>query len=164
MAADFSGVIGLLTGAGVEVIVIGGLAAQAHGSARITQDSDFLYRRTKENVARLTAALAPHDPYLRGAPPGLPFRFDVATVERGLNFTLVTKLGDIDLLGEVSGIGAYEAVVPHTIALSVFGHEVLVIDLPWLIRSKRAAGRPKDLEAIAELEALLVERERPQSG
>ena len=132
VAVDVPGVVGLLTGAGVEVIVIGGLAAQAHGSARITQDSDFLYRRTKENIDRLTTALAPHDPYLRGAPAGLPFRFDTPTVGRGLNFTLATKLGDIDL--------------------------------PWLIRSKRAAGRPKDLETIAELEALLAERERAIGG
>jgi hypothetical protein len=160
VAVDFSGVVGLLTDTGVEVIVIGGLAAQAHGSARITQDSDFLYRRTKENIERLTTALAPHAPYLRGAPPGLPFRFDPPTVERGLNFTLVTKLGDIDLLGEVSGVGSYDAVLPHATALPVFGRQALVIDLPWLIRSKRAAGRPKDLETIAELEALLAERER----
>ena len=146
------------------MIVIGGLAAQAHGSARITQDSDFLYRRTKENIERLTAALAPHAPYLRGAPPGLPFRFDALTVERGLNFTLVTKLGDLDLLGEVTGVGNYDAVLPHATALAVFGHQALVIDLPWLIRSKRAAGRPKDLEAIAELEALLAERERAGNG
>ena len=164
MGVDFSGVVGLLTGAGVEAIVIGGLAAQAHGSARITQDSDFLYRRTKENIVRLTAALAPHDPYLRGAPAGLPFRFDAPTVERGLNFTLVTKLGDIDLLGEVSGVGGYDDVLPHAITLPVFGRQTLVIDLPWLIRSKRAAGRPKDLEAIAELEALLAERERARNG
>jgi hypothetical protein len=164
VAVDFSGVIGLLTGADVEVIVIGGLAAQAHGSARITQDSDFLYRRTKENINRLTAALAPHDPYLRGAPAGLPFRFDTPTVERGLNFTLVTKLGDIDLLGEVSGVGGYDAVLPHATTLPVFGHQALVMDLPWLIRSKRAAGRPKDLETIAELEALLAERERADGG
>lgn len=160
MGVDFSGVVGVLTDAEVEVIVIGGLAAQAHGSSRITQDCDFLYRRTPENIGRLTSALAPFQPYLRGAPPGLPFKFDAATVQRGLNFTLVTQLGDVDLLGEVTGIGSYEAVAPHTITLPVFGHHVSVIDLPWLIRSKRAAGRPKDLEAIAELEALLAERER----
>ncbi|HXJ22612.1 MAG TPA: nucleotidyltransferase [Polyangia bacterium] len=139
--------------------MIGGLAAQAHGSARITQDTDFLYRRTPENIERLTRALAPFQPYLRGAPPGLPFRFDAATVRRGLNFTLTTTLGDIDVLGEVTGVGGYEAVWPHARSLPVFGHDALVIDLPWLIRSKRAAGRPKDLEAIAELEALLAERE-----
>jgi len=140
--------------------VIGGLAAQAHGSARITQDTDFLYRRTPENIDRLAAALAPYKPYLRGAPPGLPFRFDPRTVRQGLNFTLQTTLGDVDLLGEVAGIGNYDAVLPHAVPLPVLGRDVLVIDLPWLIRAKRAAGRPKDLEAIAELEALLVERER----
>jgi len=160
LAADFSTIVGVLAKADVEVIVIGGLAAQAHGSARITQDTDFLYRRTPENIDRLAAALAPYKPYLRGAPPGLPFRFDPRTVRQGLNFTLQTTLGDVDLLGEVAGIGNYDAVLPHAVPLPVLGRDVLVIDLPWLIRAKRAAGRPKDLEAIAELEALLVERER----
>ncbi len=160
MAADFAGVVGVLADAGVEVIVIGGLAAQAHGSARITQDTDFLYRRTPDNIERLASALAPHQPYLRGAPPGLPFHFDPPTIRRGLNFTLTTKLGDVDLLGEVTGIGTYEAVVSHTVRLPVFGRDLLVLDLPALIRSKRAAGRPKDIEVMAELEALLAERHR----
>jgi hypothetical protein len=160
VAADFAGVVGALIDGGVEVILIGGLAAQAHGSARLTQDTDFLYRRTDENIARMAAVLAPHAPYLRGAPVGLPFRFDAATIKRGLNFTLTTALGDLDLLGQVVGIGDYEAVVSHTLRLPVFGRELLVVDLPTLIRSKRAAGRPKDLEAIAELEALLFERDR----
>lgn len=160
MAADFGTIVGVFADDAVEAIVIGGLAAQAHGSARITQDTDFLYRRTPENIDRLVRALAPHRPYLRGAPPGLPFRFDAPTVQRGLNFTLTTALGDVDLLGEVAGIGGYDAVLSRTVELSVFGRDVLVLDLPTLIRSKRAAGRPKDLEAIAELEALLAERER----
>lgn len=160
MPADFAGVVGALVDGGVEVILIGGLAAQAHGSARLTQDTDFLYRRTEDNVTRLAAVLAPHAPYLRGAPAGLPFRFDAATIKRGLNFTLTTSLGDVDLLGEVIGIGDYDTVAPHTLQLTVFGRDLLVIDLPTLIRSKRAAGRPKDLEVIAELEALLAERAR----
>jgi len=160
VASDFAGIVGALVDSGVEVIVIGGLAAQAHGAARLTQDADFLYRRTPENIDRLAAALRAHAPYLRGAPPGLPFRFDAATIQRGLNFTLTTALGDVDLLGEIVGGGNYEDVIEHSSKLSVFGRDVSVIDLPALIRAKRAAGRPKDLEAIAELEALLAERER----
>ncbi len=160
MAADFGSIVEVLADGRVEVILIGGLAAQAHGAARLTQDTDFLYRRSAENIGRLAVALAPHRPYLRGAPPGLPFRFDASTIQRGLNFTLTTELGDVDLLGEVAGIGAYDVALPHSIRLPVFGRELAVLDLPTLIRSKRAAGRPKDLEAIAELEALLVERER----
>ncbi len=160
MAADFGGIVGVLVDRSVEVILIGGLAAQAHGAARLTQDTDFLYSRSPENIHRLAVALAPHHPYLRGAPRGLPFRFDAPTIQRGLNFTLTTDLGDIDFLGEVAGIGGYDAALPHSIRLPVFERELAVLDLPTLIRSKRAAGRPKDLEAIAELEALLVERER----
>jgi hypothetical protein len=94
---------------------------------------------------------------LRGAPPGLPFRLDVPTIQRGLNFTLTTTLGDLDLLGEMTGGGTYEQVVEHTVSLNVFGRDIRVLDLPALIRAKRAAGRPKDLETIAELEALLAE-------
>jgi hypothetical protein len=41
-----------------------------------------VYRRTDENVTRLVAALEPLHPYVRDAPAGLPFRFDVATVRR----------------------------------------------------------------------------------
>jgi hypothetical protein len=160
VVSDPAGIIGVLADAGVEVVVIGGLAAQAHGSARLTQDADFIYRRTRENIERLVAALAPHHLYLRGAPPGLPFRFDVPTIERGLNFTLTSSLGDVDFLGEMVGGGTYDDVLPHTQELSVFGKNVRVLDLPALIRAKRAAGRPKDLEALAELEALLVERQR----
>jgi len=160
VASDPGGMVGVLADAGVEFVVIGGLAAQAHGSARLTQDADFIYRRTRENINRLVNALAPHHPYLRGAPPGLPFHFDASTVERGLNFTLTSTLGDIDLLGEMVGGGSYEDVLPHTQELSIFGRSVRVLDLPALIRAKRAAGRPKDLEVLAELEALLVERAR----
>jgi hypothetical protein len=160
VAADFAGVVGLLADAGVEFVLIGGLAAQAHGSARLTQDVDLIYRRTAQNIDRLASALAPHHPYLRGAPPGLPFSFDADTIRRGLNFTLTSGVGDVDLLGEMTGGGSYEQVEPHTEWLSVFGRRVRVLDLPALIRAKRAAGRPKDLEVIAELEALLAERER----
>jgi hypothetical protein len=61
---------------------------------------------------------------------------------------------DIDLLGEIVGGGSYEDLLPHTIEVELFGHQTRILDLPWLIHVKRAAGRPRDLEAIAELEAL----------
>ena len=101
--------------------------------------------------------LASEEPYLRGAPPGLPFRWTVTTLRAGLNFTLTTRRGDVDLLGEVTGGGNYDALLPHTIEQELFGLRCRFLDLEWLIRTKRAAGRPKDLEAIAELEALLEE-------
>jgi predicted nucleotidyltransferase len=145
-----------LVAGGVEFIVIGGVAASAHGSPRFTQDVDVVYRRTPENLARIVEALGPVQPYLRGAPPGLPFRFDLETLRRGLNFTFTTTLGAIDILGEVVGAGSYEALLPHSARRDAFGVTCQVVNLRKLIDLKRAAGRPKDFEAIAELELLLT--------
>jgi predicted nucleotidyltransferase len=150
--------------AGVEFIIVGGVAAAVHGATRVTQDLDIVYARTPDNIARLAAALAPHQPYLRGAPPGLPFRWDAETVRRGLNFTLTTALGDLDLLGEIAGGGGYPDLLPHTQAFTLAGAEFRCLDLPRLIHVKRATGRPRDLEAIAELEAIREEQEGAGAG
>lgn len=159
-ATDFPALISRLSGGGVEFIVIGGVAATIHGSAHLTFDLDVLYRRTPENITKLAAALEPLYPYLRGAPDGLPFRLDAATIERGLNFTLQTTLGDIDLLGEVTGGGAYEHVLPGAETGTLEDRRFHCASLRQLIAMKRAAGRPKDLNVMAELEALLEERDR----
>lgn len=142
---------------GVEFIIVGGTAATAHGSARLTQDLDLVYNRSTVNIERLASVLAPYSPYLRGAPPGLPFKFNAPTIQRGLNFTLTTSLGDLDLLGEITGGGNYEALLPHSIQLQVFGVDCWCLGIERLIEVKRAAGRPKDFEAIADLEAILEE-------
>jgi hypothetical protein len=158
---DFRTLISLLVNGSVEFILVGGAAATAHGSARLTEDLDIVYRRTPENVSRLVSALAPHGPYLRGAPAGLPFLWDERTIWQGLNFTLMTRLGALDLLGEITGGGGYDELLPHSIHIRLYGVECLCLDLEHLIHVKRAAGRPKDLETIAELEAILEEQKRP---
>jgi hypothetical protein len=155
---DFARLLSALAGSGVEFIVIGGFAATAHGSAHITVDLDVVYARTVENMIRLADALEPLQPYPRGAPPGLPFRFDAGTIKRGLNFTLVTNAGDLDLLGEATGGGTYETLLPHSDVRALLGLECRFVNLETLIYLKRAAGRPKDLERIAELEILRQER------
>ena len=151
---DYARLISALDQAGVDFIVIGGLAASAHGSPRFTQDVDVLYSRADDNIARLVRALAPLRPSVRGAPPGLPFEWSVRTLARGLNFTLTTTAGSLDLLGEIVGGGSYEALRAHSTVMRIFRRDVRVLNLDALIRAKRAAGRPKDFEAIAELELL----------
>jgi hypothetical protein len=155
---NFRALLALLAGARAEFIIVGGAAATAHGSARLTQDLDVVYRRTQENISRLVQTLAPHEPYLRGAPPGLPFSFDERTVQNGLNFTLVTNLGALDLLGEITGGGGYDDLLPYSISLRLYNVECLCLGLERLIYVKRATGRPKDIEAVAELEAILEEQ------
>lgn len=155
---DFEALLRALDRASVEFIVVGGVAAAAHGAVRLTRDLDVVYRRSKENIERLARALAVHRPYLRGAPPGLPFQWDARTLQGGFNFTLTTDIGLIDLLGEVTGGGTYEELLPDSQILNAFGVDSRYIDLVKLIQVKRAAGRPKDFEAIAELEALVEEK------
>ena len=157
---DFGRLLEALATHDVSYIIIGGFAATAHGSAFLTVDLDVVYDRSVTNVQRLVAALEPLSPYLRGAPPGLPFKLDAETIARGLNFTLRTSAGDLDLLGEAAGGGTYEALLPHTELRDVLGCMCRFVDLETLIRLKRAAGRPKDLERIAELEALRAERDQ----
>ena len=149
--------LGALSDGGVRFIIIGGVAARAHGSARLTDDLDISYARDAANLKRLVKALKPLKPYLRGAPPGLPFDWSEETLRAGLNFTLTTNAGSIDLRGEIIGGGQFNDLSSHSMTITLFGREVQLLDLPWLIRVKRAAGRPKDLEIIAELEALQEE-------
>ena len=143
----------------VAFVIIGGVAAALHGSARVTYDLDIVYERNSDNLERIVRALAPYEPYLRGAPSGLPFKFDAATLKRGLNFTFTTSQGPIDLLGELSGIGSYRQAREHAVEAQLFGATYLFLDLEALITSKKAAGRAKDLEAIAELEAIKEEKQ-----
>jgi predicted nucleotidyltransferase len=159
---DFKALLRTLTDSGVEFILVGGVAATVHGSTRLTVDVDAVYRRTPQNIDRLVLALTPYHPYLRGAPLGLPFRWDAATIKRGLNFTLTTDIGDVDLLGEITGGGGYDELVAATLSIRVFGIECRCLTLDKLIEVKRAAGRPKDFEAIAELETIRDERARRQ--
>lgn len=151
---DFRGIIERLVDAQVEFVVIGGLAVIAHGHVRTTVDMDICYARTPANLQRLVRALAPLQPRLRGAPPELPFFWDEMTLRNGTNFTLVTSLGDLDLLGEVTGIGNFADFSVRAVPMTLFEREVLVISREDLLRAKAAAGRAKDLLDLEALRAL----------
>ena len=157
-ATRFRALIHLLVTGQVEFIIVGGVAAALHGSAHLTFDLDVVYRRTPDNLERLATALRDAHPYPRGAPPGLPFTLDTATLSRGLNFTLTTNLGDLDLLGEVAGGGTFDRLYQEAEVATIDGHDVRYASLRRLIALKRAAGRPKDFDMLAGLEALLEER------
>jgi len=146
--------IGTLVTNQVRFILIGGLAMRAHGSAHITEDADFCYERSLANCQALAQAMAPFHPYMRGAPAGLPFKFDAATIQSGLNFTLVSDLGDVDFLGELRGIGFYDQVLALSVEKPIFGHAIRVLSVDGLIKAKTLAGRAKDKSHLLELEEI----------
>lgn len=138
----------------VEFIIVGGAAMILHGSAYLTDDLDIVYSRDPENIQKVVAALASFKPQLRTSGASVKFRFDERTLKNGLNFTLTTSEGNLDLLGEIAGLGKFDTVLKWAEKLTFGGHEFNVLSLSGLIRSKKAAGRKKDLIAIPELKAL----------
>jgi len=139
----------------VEFVIIGGLAAVLQGSAYVTADLDLCYSRKRENLEKLARALAPFHPALRAVPDQVPFQLDLPTLRSGMNFTLTTEAGDVDILGEVTGMGAYEQIVAFSEDIEIFEVSCKVLTLEGLIKAKRAVGRAKDLKLLPELEALL---------
>jgi hypothetical protein len=138
----------------VDCVIVGGIAALIHGSLLLTNDVDVCYARDPENLKRLAGALQSVHARLRNAPEELPFIPDAETLKRGLNFTFATDTGDLDLLGEVQGVGHYDDVLAGSITVELFDYRFAVIDISKLVIAKRAAGRPKDLIALPELEAI----------
>lgn len=148
----------------VHFVVIGGQAAVAQGSAYMTGDFDICYARDKKNLENIVQALSSFHPTLRGAENNLPFIFDAKTLEMGLNFTFSTDIGDIDLIGEVSGIGNYDEVVKHSEMLEIYEMSVQVLTVEGLIKSKKAVSREKDIPIIKEMEAILEIRKRQKEN
>src|SRR5665213_831491 len=122
----------------VEFVVIGGVAMIAHGSNHATVDVDICYNRTPGNLAAVSAVLNSLHAYLRGVPKGLSFKTDVPTLQAGLNFTLETDSGDLDILGEVSGVGDYAQALVHSEERDLYCCKVRILSLDGLIAAKKA--------------------------
>ena len=156
---SFSSILRGLKEDQIRFVVIGGLAAAAHGSRRITDDIDICYDVTSANLKRLSAVLARWKAYPRGIEPGLPFFVDERQFKVTPLMTLTTGEGMIDVLDIVKGVGDYEKCRSHSVEVTAFDIRFRVLDLPSLIDAKRAAGRPRDLDHLPELEALLALRQ-----
>ena len=139
---------------GVEFIVIGGQAEALLGSPRVTYDVDLCYRRTKENLVLLAAALRELDVQLRGAPAGLPFQIGARSLALGSNFTLTTRFGPLDLLGYLEPLGGYGEIIDKAESYDIGGLAVRVIDLDDLITIRQHIRRPKDQLSLLQLQAI----------
>jgi hypothetical protein len=154
---SFASMLGGLIAGKVRFIVVGGLAAAAHGSSRVTNDLDICYDALDgDNLVALSSLLAKWKAYPRGVETGLPFIMDDRTLRGAPILTLTSTEGDIDVMDRIAGIGPYADVRKHSEKVTALGVSFRVLDLPSLIKAKRAAGRPRDFEHLPELEALLA--------
>jgi hypothetical protein len=156
----FQSQIDALVRADVRFVVIGGVAAGLHGLARATFDLDICYDPASDNRVRLAAVLATEDAYLRGVESGLPFVMDARQLETSPVMTLTTSLGDLDVMDRVEGVGEFPDVLTNSVETVVGATRFRILDLPGLIKAKRAANRQKDREQLPELEALLELRRK----
>lgn len=156
---DAQEILRVLAAHGVDFVVIGGIAVQAHGYIRWTKDLDVIVRPTALNLSRLSEALQELEAELRGA--GTLKLNDPHQLRRAPLIPVMTRVGPLDIVGVEHVAGAprsYDGLREAALVVELSGSKVAVAGLSDLVRMKRAAGREHDL---ADIEALT---RRPEDG
>ena len=147
---------------GVDFVIVGGVAVQAHGYLRGTGDLDVIPRPSSLNLSRLGEALADLDAEVWRARRPVNVT-DPNLLRRAPQVPLVTRYGRLDLLNIEMTAGApasYEDLAGRALVVEISGRDLAVAGVDDLIRMKRAAGREQDLLDIAALARADVELER----
>lgn len=152
-------ILGRLVAHSVDFVIIGGIAAVLHGSAQNTFDLDITYATDEANLAALGEALVELDARLKGVEEKVPFVPDGRTLRQPEILTMITAAGELDVLARPGGGPGYQALRTRAERFEIGDFSIHVASLDDLIAMKTAAGRPKDLAAIDELEA--IKRLRP---
>jgi len=150
---DTPRLLALLAEAGVEHLVIGGVAAVAHGSATFTRDLDVLIAFDSSTLERIVAMLGPLHPTFAQHPDRRALPTAARALEGYRNLYVDTDLGRLDLLGDTP-IGGYAELEKRASRMHIAGTDVRVVALADLIAIKHALGRPKDKLVEAELRAI----------
>jgi hypothetical protein len=161
---DPVGMLRVLTAHNVDFVVIGGVGARLRGAPILTQDLDVTPKVSPSNLSALATALIDLEARLRTAnePDGVRFPPDPKLLAAANSWTLVTRLGDLDLVLEPAGTRGYEDLNEDADEVKVAANPSLVVkvaSLADIIRSKQAAGRAKDLAALPLLRQTLDEIE-----
>jgi hypothetical protein len=144
-----------LAEAGVDFVIVGGVAVALQGYGRATKDLDITYATNAANLERLGEVLVALGARLRGVEEDVPFVPDARTLRRTVILTLRTRHGDLDLLVDPAGAARYEDLRERAEVVELDGTRVRVVSLEDLLSMKRAAGRPQD---VADVDALLTVR------
>ena len=149
-----------LHGAKVEFSLIGGLASRHHGSTLVTEDVDVCARFTPENLRRIESAFKEFHPRHRLTANKLPLELTDELCHSLKNIYLTTDLGILDCLSEVAGVGDFDAVLRQSDLMGFPFGSCYVLNIDALIQAKKTVGRPHDLIAVTQLEAIKEKKER----
>ena len=140
----------------VEFVLVGGMAAIAHGSASVTEDVDVCVRFDEATLRGVFRALEGTNPRERMNPSRPSLGADPLRFVGNRNLYVTTDEGVIDFLGEITGLGTWERVAKNAVTLTIADFAVSVVGLEDLVTSKRKLARPKDLRVARELELVLT--------
>ena len=147
---DLSELTRRLVEAQVEFVLIGGFAAVAHGATLVTRDVDICCRFSEANLMRIQTAFADLHPAHRSR-PDLPLALTPEQCTRLNSLYLKTDLGIVDCLGEVLGVGDFEAVLHQSVELELPFGNCKILSLEALISSKEAMNREHDWITVRQL-------------
>jgi hypothetical protein len=164
--ADFDGqaILAVLAHHGVDYIVIGGFAAVAQGSPILTTDVDVVPETTRDNYARLSAALKELDAKVRAEGQSFTFDHDPDSLAAARIWNLTTKYGDLDVTIQPTGTQGYDDLKRDAIEITLRGVPVKLASLADIVRSKEAAGRDKDRRSLPVLRELVARELRERAG
>ena len=163
---DLGALLGVLERHRVSYVLIGGMAAVAHGSPFPTEDVDITPEPGRSNLARLSAALSDLDARVRveSERDGLPFAPDAESLAAAMTWNLTTRFGDLDISFVPQGTAGYGDLRRDAHDTELLGVVVSVASLADVIRSKQAANRPKDQRVLPALRQLLSKLSHPGEG
>ncbi len=157
---DNDRLIAVLRAHDVQFVLIGGLAAILQGSPYPTEDLDITPKRERENLQRLSEALAELDAhvYTASEPDGLPFGHSAESLADSGVWNLVTSAGRLDISFVPNGTDGYPDLHRDALNVEINGVAIEVANLADIIRSKEAADRDKDRRVLPTLRKLLAAR------
>jgi hypothetical protein len=141
----------------VEFVLVGGFAAAAHGVLLLTNDVDICCRFTEENLMKIQTAFADLHPVHRSR-PDMPLRLTPEQCAGLKNLYLKTDLGVVDCLGEVLGVGNFDAVLKNSVEVELPVGKCRIIDIETLIRAKEAMNRDHDQITVKHLKEIIKQQ------
>jgi hypothetical protein len=156
---DLSAIIDGLAEAGIEFIIVGGIAAVVQGAPVTTLDVDIVHRQTRENISKLFSFLKSINAVYR-----CPDDKVIAPVEEDLfemgHMLLTTRLGPLDVLAFIEEGRTYDDLFENAVEIEFRAHKIRVLDIRTLTALKRRSSSPKDKQRLAVLEETLRQLSR----
>jgi hypothetical protein len=137
----------------VEYVLVGGLAATAHGASIITVDTDICFRQSPENCERLARSLTSLGAEIYPPRP-VPIPITGALLQTHRIVHLRTPAGRLDVMASVPGLGSYEQLSPSSTVITVGDLRIPMLSLDQLIQAKSVLDQPKDREHLDQLLAI----------